>query len=399
MREIAKFYTWFWIIYFPVCIAFTTIVNYDWSDEILTVLLLVYAFFKQRYLVKDRKRWNEIMVYIVLMAFYLVYSLAIQVTTTRGVMLDFLQQLRPYFVFYLTWVLAPQFNPLQKRLIKWVMLASFFVYLVAFIYNPSLIDPYAGTEGGVGVAESAALGQLALCCAMIYYLFSKQNKANRNIAILIMLLGLISGKSKYFGECICFIALVMFVYRKIKFNSFGTLLKVGILGAVVLFFTWTKFNIYYVEGFQEGAEVRARPLTYKIGRQIMFHDYVPFGSGLGSFATAAAAKEYSPLYYKYHMDDVWGLTPENPMFLADAFYPTLAEYGIVGLFFFLWFWKRRLWEANAVDNIVYYRMALMCILALALESIADSSYLSGKGMGYFMILAVCLSSNINTKHN
>ena len=34
----------------------------------------------------------------------------------------------------------------------------------------------------------------------------------------------------------------------------------------------------------------------------------------------------------------------------------------------------------------------MCILALALESTADSSYLSGKGMGYFMILALCLNS-------
>ena len=124
----------------------------------------------------------------------------------------------------------------------------------------------------------------------------------------------------------------------------------------------------------------------------MFHDYIPFGSGLGSFGTAAAAKEYSPLYFKYGLNNVWGLDPENPMFLADAFYPTLAEYGIVGLLFFLLFWKRRLQEANRIQDIVYYRMALMCILALALESAADSSYLSGKGMGYFMILAVCLNA-------
>ena len=60
----------------------------------------------------------------------------------------------------------------------------------------------------------------------------------------------------------------------------------------------------------------------------MFKDYIPFGSGLGSFGTAAAAKEYSPLYYKYQLDNVWGLNPENPMFLADAFYPTLAEFGV-----------------------------------------------------------------------
>ena len=165
------------------------------------------------------------------------------------------------------------------------------------------------------------------------------------------------------------------------------------LGCVVIFFTWTKFNAYYVEGFQENAEAMARPATYETGMTIMFRDYIPFGSGLGSFGTVAAAKEYSPLYFKYHMDEIWGLSPENPMFLADAFYPTLAEFGIVGLFFFLWFWKRRLWETKRIKNMVYYRMALMAILALALESTADSSYLSGKGMGYFMILALCLNAN------
>ena len=385
MRGIAKFYTWFWIIYFPVCIAFAVTVDFDWSDEILTVLLLLYAIVKQRYLVKDKKRMMEINIYMTLMIFYLLYSLAIRVTTPRGVFLDILQQVRPYAVFYLTWMMAPQFSPKQQKRIKWVMLLSFFGYLFAFKLKPSLVTPFGGEE-------SAALGQIALCCAMVYYLFSKQTKRNRNITILIMLLGLISGKSKYFGECVCFIALVMFVKSRINFTSVSTLLKVGALGAVVIFFTWTKFNAYYVEGFQEDAQAMARPATYETGMQIMFHDYIPFGSGLGSFGTAAAAKEYSPIYYKYHLNEIWGLDPGNPMFLADAFYPTLAEFGIVGLFFFLWFWKRRLWEANKIPNLIYYRMALMCILALALESTADSSYLSGKGMGYFMILALCLNS-------
>lgn len=385
MRAISKFYTWFWIIYFPVCIAFTYVVNFDWSDEILTVALLGYAFMKQRFLVKDKGRTTEINIYIGLMIFYLVYSLLIQVTTFRGVYLDLLQQLRPYAVFYLTWMMAPDFSPKQKKRIKWVMLFSFFGYLILFKIKPSVVTPYGG-------GESAALGQIALCCAMIYYLFSKQTKRNRNIAILIMLLGLISGKSKYFGECVVFITLMMFVKSKINFTSVSTLLKVAALGCVVIFFTWTKFNAYYVEGFQSDAAEMARPLTYETGVKIMFQDYIPFGSGLGSFGTSAAAKEYSPLYYDYQLNNVWGLTPENPMFLADAFYPTLAEYGVVGLFFFLWFWKRRLWECNKIPNIVYYRMALMAILALALESTADSSYLSGKGMGYFMVLALCLNS-------
>ena len=385
MRGISNFYTWFWIIYFPVCIAFTYVVNFDWSDEILLVALLGYAFMKLRFLVKDKGRKTEINIYIGLMIFYLAYSFFIKITTPRGILLDFMQQLRPYAVFYLTWMMAPDFSPKQKKRIKWVMLLSFLGYLIAFKFKPSLVTPY-------GSGESAALGQIALCCAMIYYLFSKHTKRNRNIAILIMLLGLISGKSKYFGECVVFIALVIFVKSKINFTSVSTLLKVAALGSVVIFFTWTKFNAYYVEGFQEEAEAMARPATYETGIKIMFKDYIPFGSGFGSFGTAAAAKEYSPLYYKYQLNTIWGLNPENPMFLADAFYPTLAEFGLVGLFFFLWFWKRRLWEVNKIHNLIYYRMALMCILALALESTADSSYLSGKGMGYFMILALCLNS-------
>ena len=82
------------------------------------------------------------------------------------------------------------------------------------------------------------------------------------------------------------------------------------------------------------------------------------------------------------------------MFLADAFYPSLAEFGLVGIFFFLIFWRRRIRETNRIIDVVHYRMALMCILALALESTADTSYLSGRGMGYFMILAICLNSDI-----
>ena len=33
---------------------------------------------------------------------------------------------------------------------------------------------------------------------------------------------------------------------------------------------------------------------------------------------------------------------------------------------------------------------VMCILALFLEGVADTSYLSGKGMGYFMLLAMAI---------
>ena len=41
----------------------------------------------------------------------------------------------------------------------------------------------------------------------------------------------------------------------------------------------------------------------------------------------------------------------------------------------------------------YYRVAMMAFFCLAIESVADSSYLSGKGMGYFMLIGLCLNAN------
>lgn len=389
MRAIAKFYTWFWVIYFPVCIAFTQIVKFDYSDELLTVMLFGYAMQNQHLMVRKKARSIEIFIYVVIMVLYLLYSVLIHVTTIRGVMLDLFQQIRPYAIFYLTWMMAPDFSKKQKKLIVRVMLFSFFGYLAAFFYKPELVSPFLGRE-------SAALGQISICCGMIYYLFTEPTNRNKYYAIAIVLLGLFCGKSKYIGECIAFISLILFLTKRIKFDSVKIYLQVGLLGAVIIFFTWTKFNMYYVDGMMNSDRDRARPVTYKTGILIM-KDYFPFGSGLGSFGTAAAAKEYSPLYYKYELSEIWGLTPENPMFLADTFYPIIySQYGLVGILLFLLFWIRRIKEINKIGDPKYYKMALMCFLALALENTADSSYLSGKGMGYFMILAVCLNSNLNT---
>ena len=386
MKSIAKFYTWFWVIYFPVCIPFQKVVNYDFSDELLMIVLVFYTFFKSQYLVKSRRRLREVATCYALLTFYLLYSFIIDITTPRGIMLDFLQQIRPYSVFYLTWLLAPKFTKFQKKLIIFVMLASFFGYVILF-YTANRVVSYFGD------GENAVMGQIALCCGMVYYLFSEHTKRNKYIALGIMLLGLLSGKSKYIGECVVFFALVIYIKRRIKFDSPKFILQMSALAVAVLYFTWTKFNIYYVENMQKEDSGYARPETYKVAWRIITQDYIPFGTGYGTFGTIAAAKEYSPLYYKYGLNKIWGLEPENPMFLADAFYPTLAQVGIFGIFFFVIFWKRRIQETNRITDLYSYQMALMAIMALALESTADTSYLSGKGMGYFMILAVCLNSN------
>lgn len=370
------FYTWFWIVYFPLCMAFYRMpwVPY-WVDEAMTLLLLGFTAFKFRQS-KESSIKNEIWVYIGIMLLYLLYSYIRRVNIIPSVFLDFQQQVRPYVVFYCTWLLAPRFTRKQLNYILWGMYATIGLYLL-----------YGGRR-----SEDVVIGQLCLNCALIYYLFKPQTRRNAIICILIATLGLLSSKSKYYGEYVVLIAIIYFLKDRLKINTLKTGTYVALLAIVVIYFTWSKFNVYYVQGFDsESAGYRlARPETYKTAMTIIFRDYIPLGSGLGTFATNAAAEYYSPLYYKYNLSGVWGLTPETPMFLADTFYPVLAEYGIVGVFLFVWFWKRRLLAIQKLP-LKYYKVGVMAFMALALESVADTSYLSGKGMGYFMLLGIVMS--------
>ena len=222
--------------------------------------------------------------------------------------------------------------------------------------------------------------------------FRGDRKKHIYIGLAIATLGLLSGKSKFYGEYVVFIGIVFFLKDKFRLGNLLTYVRIGVLSVAVLFFTWYKFNAYYVEGFEyeNVSEMKARPATYTTAVTIIFKDYIPFGSGLGSFATNAAAVHYSPLYYKYKLNNIWGLSPDGYWFLADAYFPTLAEFGLFGIFFFLWFWIRRYREIDKIGNLLKYKLAFMCVLALFLEGVADTSYLSGKGMGYFMLLAMAI---------
>ena len=383
-----KFFFWFWVIYLPTCILF-----YDrmWKtiDEAMTVVLFLFTITKV-YGKKMDSIGKEILWYVALMIFYVAYSIVLKINVQEAVFYDLQQQVRPYVVFFCSYLLAPQFTEKQKkRLIRWFLLCISF-YLVSFIIG------FRVSKFGL---STPMIGQAALLTASMYLLFKENTRKNVIRGIAILSIGLLSMKSKFFGEFIVFIALFYFLKSRLKPNLKTIFSVIALTGAIV-YFTWEKFNVYYVEGMTEqvsNEERKARPESFKVARTIIFSDYIPFGSGLASFGTNAAARYYSPLYFKYHLDTVWGLYPENPTFLADAFYPAMAQYGLVGLFFFLWFWIRRYKQALHHKEFRAYKVAMMMIFALFLENMADTSYLSGKGMGYFMLLAMAIRGSYVTK--
>ena len=385
MNGIATFFTIYWIIYFPTCIAFNDLPGFRNVDEVMTALLIVYTFYQRKNPDTNQEPWKEYFTFIGIIGFYIVYSLMMKVNVRGAVWVEFVQQIRPYSIIYCTWILNPQFTKTQK---KW-MLGTMIVTLASWIYfHPET------TQSGAN-AEFPVLGQLAICTGMAYYLFTQETKQNQYIALAIVFTGLLAPKFKFMGEVVCFIALIFFVKKQLDFKSPTTAISIALMMAIVIVVVWQKFDVYYVSGWNNSA--LARPMTYKTSLQILW-DYFPFGSGMGTFASWGSAEYYSPLYYKYGLSHIWGLQPHFNVFIADAFYPTLSQYGIVGVVLFFIFWKRRLTAFNEIEDMRYYRIAMLTFFCLAIEQTADTSWLSGKGMGYCMLIGLCLNANRNLRY-
>jgi hypothetical protein len=62
------------------------------------------------------------------------------------------------------------------------------------------------------------------------------------------------------------------------------------------------------------------------------NDHFPFGAGLGRYGSWMSRVHYSPLYDKYDLSEIYGLSREFPNFTNDTFWPmVLGETGYIGL--------------------------------------------------------------------
>jgi len=370
-----KFYT-----SFIVCYILFALLLYDWisilqyADEFLTLILVFYYILKKKAYIQ-----REFAFFLLVVCFYIFYSIGLRVNSYPSVFYDLQQQIKPYLVFYCTLGLAPCFTKKQMKLLKNIAILAVFCSFLIFV-------PYYWED-----VESASLATSIVVCSLLYYFFSTSGSKNK-IMIFLFLFGIISGKSKFYGELIIAIYLFLMCKHKLNFSSLKTYVVTVIAIVVILFSTWQRFSYYYIDGFER--EDIARPMLYKTGGQILI-DYFPCGSGLGTFANEASRVFYSPLYYKYSLNEVWGLSEDEPGFIADAFYPTLTQIGFIGILFFLLFWYRK-YLAIRGASLEYYKLGMMIILFLFIESVADSTYLSNRGLLLFLLLALVLNSNKNT---
>lgn len=378
------------LITFIFAVILHDIIGFKSIDEICCLVLVIIFLYN----VFHSKGWEinkAFFITLCIFAFYLCYSLWIGSNTKKAILMDLIIQMKPYLAFFCIYQLKPKFTPEQRSLLKQISLLFWFILL------PLGIAGMVNLNAIFAVMKHPTYFAGAITAISLVYLYSSDySRKDKIIFILMMTLGLVSGRSKFYG----FYALSLFatIYfdnpRNLKINTKSILAAISVVFLIV-FVAREKVMYYFGQGIAgEEMDYVARFVLYATSITL-FIDYFPFGTGLASFATHASGYFYSPLYSKYNIDSVWGISKHEWGFIADTYYPSLAQFGIIGVALFATFWCYLLKKSYDIfkrnQQTKYILLTSLITGYCLIENIADASFTSNRGFFMLMFLGLIIS--------
>lgn len=300
-------------------------IEFKYTDELMALFLCLFA----GIVVWERKAWKELIpvtIVVFIFFFYTIYSFIIQSNIPKAILTDLLIQIKPFLGFYCAYLIAPQLSSSQK----------YFISILCLIVGGLLI--IVGLSGQIDFVfgHPSRFATAAIATAFLFLYCSTYKWSDILIFLFLLTIGFFSTRAKFYGFWVVAISLIVFTKLGGQMRLNWKSIAAGILICLLaIWFAKEKIIIYYVDGMMNSREMWSRPAMLFTSGQI-FYDYFPFGCGLGSFGTFASAEYYSPIYEMYGLNHIWGLSKNMPIFICDAFYPELAQFGIIGaiLYFF-----------------------------------------------------------------
>lgn len=346
-------------------------------DEIIVLFIVVQILLRRNF---DYTR--EVRLCILVFIFYLIHSLIQSNNLQTATFRDFIIFTKPFVCLYVAQYYGMDFSETVKQKCRRVVI---FLGICIWLIAPFIDKIYYNT---------ASYYPICAYTGMTYMILSNFRKKDWLIATLFFAPGLLSIRAKFFAVFVIWIYIVFYLKQRFKIN-----IKYILISAVLLYIIYRinfdKIMMYTVNGLDEGA---ARTYLYYVSIDVL-KDYFPFGPGFGTFATDSAGKIYSPLNYKYNLDIIWGLRPEDIMsghnFYSDTFYPILAQFGIVGVILFVAFLKKRWDNINSLVNFELYKISFFLFLFLIIQCIAGNYFTSSDSLPVMLILGFLLSQKNN----
>lgn len=328
--------------------------------------------------------------------FYLCYSFFIHSNTKAAILSDFIIQLKPYLAFFTVYAFKPVLNKQMKKNLQ-LLSIIFSIYLLGI----GITSLFSLDILHILLTHQSRLATAATITALLYLYCSEYTLKDKIIFLLLLAVGLLSGRSKMYGFFVIAAFLVFYINRNFKLElNKRNIFIFTIAFILMLFVAWDKIYFYFIQGAGLSNELEtqdyyARAALYYFSIQILI-DYFPFGSGFSTYATFSSGEYYSHIYNDYGLDMLHGLTKNEPLFISDTYYPALAQFGIIGIILFFSFWfiltKKACNLYNSQLNLKEFTISILIIFFFLIECTSDATLTHNRGLFMMMLLALSLKN-------
>lgn len=387
-QKVDNYFFIFQILALIFGVVFYDFLGFKPTDELLAFfLVLVFVF---NVLSFKASRVKPIFFIGFVSVFYLLYSFSIKSNESIAIVSDYVTQVKPFLGFFCVYSIAPVLSDYQSKILRRICFFVFIYMFIVGIQGESAIYEYFG--------HVSRFATCSVALSLTYLVNSEFSRKNIIISILLCAVGLFSGRAKLFGFMTAYIFLLYWFYQygRLKF-SLKSIIYFLFASIAVLVVSWEKINYYFYEGMFEEEHSFARPMLYITSLDI-FKDYFPFGSGFASFATNFSAEYYSSIYEMYDLDMIWGLSPDYPNFIADSFYPSLAQFGVVGVVLFVSFFIYIIKSIPSVslfqdDKYKRYLITIYSgVVFFIIECTTDTTFTHNRGFYILVLMGLSLAA-------
>lgn len=296
-------------------------------DEILAFILLPLLVLKLKV-----NRENRIFIYSILIFLLvgLVSSILSDVTQPMlAKILDFISFIKLPIVFlYFRYIFSDSY---ARKFISSLLSLSKLLVSISFVFAIAnlFIDFGMSYDFRYGLRSfeffyhnPGTFVALMTVCFAIINLESRKNFVYKLLIIINLLLTL---RTVAFGIVVLILFLPYLLMNQLKIRSILLILPMIVIAG------YGAIENYFI------GQVTPRSLLLK-NSLIVAQRYFPMGAGFGTYGSNAAKVYYSPLYYEFNFNYVWGLSPQFGHILNDNFWPMIvAQFGVIGLTFYMVF--------------------------------------------------------------
>lgn len=223
------------------------------------------------------------------------------------------------------------------------------------------------------------------CMAFIYSDASNGWKKYIGIALVLMAMSL---RSRWVALALVIVLIIVFVK---KGSTRAPFVVIGVGSVSAFLVGQAQMSVYYGSASESA---RGHLMTTALS---VFQNFFPLGAGFASFGSGVTKTIYSPLYYQYGLQNVYGLAPNNPSYLTDTFWPVvLAQFGFLGLI---------IWLLLLIMLVVdFYRLgiasgmlvlSLTMIAAILISTTASGSIFSMQMITLLVAFMTAMKANID----